>query len=593
LRRKWIWFFALIIVIVCVFTVVGRKRMPAQSNKQGSAAALRKFEDDWWEFYLRNNPESATQLGEYKYNDKLSRFSPAYFADLRQQAAGLLGRLRAIDMIGASEFQQLDRQLLLSSLEDQIKGIDLKTYEMPVDQFNGVQIVFPQIPTFAPFDSVKHYEDYIARLSQIPERFDEVVEALKQGEKDGLLQPKFLLEKTVEQCKNVADPAGEANPFATPATQIPASFPDADKKRLHTELIRMVDETVRPAYRKFEQFLAVDYAPKGRTEPGYWSLPDGAARYRFAVHLQTTSDLTPEQIHALGLAQVKEIEAEIDTLGKKAGYPNGKAFTRAAMADPNTKAKSRKQILNNFRNYIGQMQPKLPQLFGLLPKAKVIVTSVPEYMEKEGSTEYLAGTPDGSRPGQVWVDTYDPTHHDMLDDEATAYHEGIPGHHMQISIAQELPGLHPFHRAMQYNAYAEGWALYAERLGKEVGFYQNPESDLGRLRSELFRGIRLVVDTGVHYKRWTRQQMVDFFNAHYGDCPQAEVDRYIAWPGQALGYKLGQLKILELRKKAHDELGGKFDIRSFHDEVLNAGALPLNMLDARVTNWVERQKSAH
>jgi uncharacterized protein (DUF885 family) len=273
-------------------------------------------------------------------------------------------------------------------------------------------------------------------------------------------------------------------------------------------------------------------------------------------------------------------------LAKKAGYPDGKTFISAVHADPKLKAASREQILDNFRRYIGQMEPKLPELFGILPKAKLVVVSVPEYMEKESSTQYINGTPDGSRPGQVWVDTYDATHHDMLDDEATAYHEGVPGHHMQISIAQELPGIHPFHRALQYNAYVEGWALYAERVGKEVGFYQNPANDLGRLQSELFRAVRLVVDTGVHYKRWTREQMVDFFNQHFGEAPQAEVDRYIAWPGQALGYKLGQLKILELRQRAQTELGGKFDLRVFHDEVLNAGALPLDLLDARMKRWI-------
>jgi uncharacterized protein (DUF885 family) len=286
------------------------------------------------------------------------------------------------------------------------------------------------------------------------------------------------------------------------------------------------------------------------------------------------------------LAQVADLEAQIEALAKKAGYPDGKTFIRAVHADPKLKAKSREQILDNFRRYIGQMEPKLPELFGVLPKAKLLVKSVPEYMEKESSTQYINGTPDGSRPGQVWVDTYDATHHDMLDDEATAYHEGVPGHHLQISIAQELPGIRPFHRALQYNAYVEGWALYAERLGKEVGFYQDPASDLGRLQSELFRAVRLVVDTGVHYKRWTREQMVDFFNQHFGEAPQAEVDRYIAWPGQALGYKLGQLKILELRRRAQKELGTKFDLRAFHDEVLNAGALPLDLLDARLERWM-------
>jgi uncharacterized protein (DUF885 family) len=249
-------------------------------------------------------------------------------------------------------------------------------------------------------------------------------------------------------------------------------------------------------------------------------------------------------------------------------------------------------VLDRYSHFIGQMEPKLPQLFGLLPRSKLVVSSVPAYMEKESSTQYLPGTPDGTRPGQVWVVTYDYATRDMLDDEATAYHEGVPGHHMQISIAQELPQLHPFHRAVAggYNAYVEGWALYSERLGKEVGFYQDPASDLGRLRSELYRALRLVVDTGVHGKRWSRQQMVDYWNQHLPPASDAEIDRYIAWPGQALGYKLGQLKILELRARAQAELGAKFDLRAFHDEVLGAGALPLDVLDERVTAWIARVK---
>jgi uncharacterized protein (DUF885 family) len=573
--------FCLLAVLVAAVSA----NMHAQDSA-GAHRALRGSEDEWWDFYQRENPEIATQLGEYRYNDKLTDYSLAHVERVNREAAGLLARLEALNAAALSEQDQLDRTLLVRTLQDQLKGIQLKNYEMPVDQFNGVQILFPQIPAYAPFDTVKHYDDYIARLKQIPGRFEQLIATLTQGEKDGLMQPRYLLEMVVPQCQNVADPAGEANPFGTPATRIPPTFSTSEKKRLHAEIISVIDEQVRPAYRKLQEFVARDYAPKGRVHPGIWSLPEGDERYRFDVHLQTTSNLTPEQIHELGLAQVTDLESQIEALAKKSGYPDGKTFIKAVHADPKLKAKSREQILDNFRRYIGQMEPKLPELFGVLPKAKLVVRSVPEYMEKESSTQYINGTPDGSRPGQVWVDTYDPTHHDMLDDEATAYHEGVPGHHLQISIAQELPGIHPFHRALQYNAYVEGWALYAERLGKEVGFYQDPASDLGRLQSELFRAVRLVVDTGVHYKRWTRQQMVDFFNQHFGEAPQSEVDRYIAWPGQALGYKLGQLKILELRQRAQKELGSKFDSRAFHDEVLSAGALPLDLLDARMTRWI-------
>lgn len=567
----------------CGFILLASLSAPAADAHK----ALRAFEDEYWSFYLRENPESATQLGEYRYNDQLSDFSLVHIAQVQKDLSALLARLKNISV--SSEQDQLDRTLLLETLGDQLKGIQLKTYLMPVDQFNGAHLLFPQISTYAPFDTVRHYDDYLARLKQIPSRVDQILALLRQGEQDHLMPPKYLLEKVVVQCQNVADPAGEANPFAEPLKHMPAGFSEPDKHRLHDDMLRLVDEQVRPAYRKLQKFIAEDYAPQGRTEPGVWSLPQGDERYRYAVHVQTTSDLNPEQIHQLGLAQVADLEQQIEALAKKAGYADSKTFIAAVHSNPDLKAKSREQILDNFRRYIGQMEPKLPQMFGILPKAKLVVVSVPEYMEKESSTQYIAGTPDGSRSGQVWVDTYDPTHHDMLDDEVTAYHEGIPGHHMQVSIAQELPDVHPFHRSLQFNAYAEGWALYSELLGKEVGFYRDPASDLGRLQSELFRAVRLVVDTGVHYKRWTRQQMIDYFNLHFGDPQETEVDRYIAWPGQALGYKLGQLKILELRERARSKLGSKFDLRAFHDEVLNAAALPLDVLDARVTAWIAKQ----
>ena len=566
-------------------------RMSAQVFAQtGSPAAMRSIKDDYWEFFLRNNPETATQLGEYKYNDRLSEYSAAHFVQVGEDAAALLARLKAVSSQELREQDTLDRTLLIGALENQLRSLKMKDYKMPLDQFNGVHLFFPQVATYAPFDTVRHYEDYIARLKQIPNRLDQVVALLKQGATDRLMPPKYLLEKVVAQCDGVVGPAGEKNAFAQPLSKIPASFADADRKRLRDEMVRVVDGQVRPAYRKLRKYVAEQYAPKGRRDPGVWALPDGEERYRIAVRMQTTSNMSPAQIHELGLAQVADLERQIAELAIRAGSPNPKAFQAAVYSDPKLKAASREQILENFRRFIGQMEPKLPQLFGILPKSKVVVASVPEFMEKESSTQYISGTPDGSRAGQVWVDTYDPAHHDVLDDEATAYHEGVPGHHMQIAIAQELPGLHPFHRTLQFNAYVEGWALYAELLGKEVGFYQDPASDLGRLRSELFRAIRLVVDTGVHYKRWTRQRMMDYFLEHFGDPQETEVDRYIAWPGQALGYKVGQIKILELRARAQRELGAKFDVRAFHDQVLNAGALPLDLLEARINTWIQVTK---
>jgi len=581
------------VTLLLLSPLVGVAAPPSSADAPTRHNQLRTVADGYWQFYLRENPESATGLGEYQYNARLTDYSLAHVEAVRKQAADLLRRAQAVDTAGLADSDRLDQQLLVGILSDQLESIRLKNYEMPIDQFYGVHLALAQISTVAPFDSVAHYRDYIARLNAIPVAIDQVIERSRAGLKDGLSQPRFLLEQTAAQCAAVADAPGASNPFAEPANRIPVSFPAVDRQQLRDAIITAVDAKVRPAYAKLKTFITSEYAPRGRALPGIWSLPDGAARYRFAIHTQTTTELSGAQIHELGLAQVADLENQIAVLAKSAGYADRASFEKAVDANPKAHGASRQQILDAFTHYVGQMEPKLPELFGLLPKGKLIVTNVPSYMEKESSTQYVPGTPDGSRAGQIWVDTYDYATHENLYDESTAYHEGVPGHHMQISIAQELPGLHPFHRILynNYNAYVEGWALYAERLGKEVGFYQDPASDLGRLHSELYRALRLVVDTGVHEKRWSRQQMVDYWNLHLPPAPEAEMDRYIAIPGQALGYKLGELKILELRQRAQDELGPKFDIRAFHDEVLNAGALPLDVLETRIMAWIATVKS--
>jgi uncharacterized protein (DUF885 family) len=568
--------------------------MQSADSLEARRQALKSALADEWEYELRESPEAASTFGDYRYNDKWSDISLAHVPQRRKDAKAFLERFEAIDTTGFPEQEQISKQLIVEKYKETLEDIDFKNYLQPVDQFNGIQILLPQIVSAIPLDSVKHYQDYLARLRQIPQVLADTVELLKEGEKEKLLPPKFLLEKTVVQCQSIANAAGETSAFADPVKKFPAAIPAAEQKRLRAEILAAIDTEVRPAYTKLAQFLQTDYAPKGRTDPGVWSLPDGDARYRYDVRVQTTTNMTPEAIHQLGWAQVREIEAQMSTIARKLGFADVKAFRASLKNNPKVTPKSRDQILQLYRGYIADMQPKLPQLFGLLPKARVEVLPTQPYREAEAAgAEYNEGTPDGSRPGRVYVNTSDFAHRSLLDVEATAYHEGIPGHHMQISIAQELTTLPPFRQHAQYNAYVEGWALYAERLGKELGFYQDPYSDYGRLSSELFRACRLVVDTGVHYKHWTRQQMVDFFHEHSDESEpdlQAEVDRYIAFPAQALSYKLGQLKFIELRERAKKELGAKFDIRAFHDGMLNGGALPLDVLEARTDKWIAAQK---
>ena len=581
---------------VCLLTALIAMPLIAVSETATKKTQLKQLFADEWEYELRESPELATSIGDYRYNDRWSDSSLAHVQVQRRDLQGWLDKFQKFDASGLDEQDTLSLQLMVRNLKERIEGIDLKTYEMPVDQFNGVQLQLAQFPAIVPTDSTKHYEDYLARLRTIPVVIDQNIEVLEQGKKDKLMPPKFLLEKTVEQCKNIADAAGEANAFAQPVKEFPASVPEADRKRLHDEVLAAIDQQVRPAYTKLQNFLAKNYAPYGRTEPGVWSLPNGDKLYRYDIRLLTTTNMDPGQIHEIGLSEVKRIEAEQLEIAKKLGFQDLKTFRASLKGNPRSYAKSPEDILQRYRGYIDQMRPELPKLFGLLPKIPVEVREMQAFRAKEAAgADYQQGTPDGSRPGVVWVNTSDYQHRDMLSAESTAYHEGIPGHHMQISIAETLPKLPDFRKYNFNSAYAEGWALYSEQLGKDIGFYKDPYSDYGRLNDEMLRAIRLVVDTGVHYKHWTRQQMVDFFHEHSSVAEsdlQAETDRYIAWPGQALAYKLGQLEILKLRARAEQELGPSYDIKAFHDEILNGGSLPMDVLDARVTAWIKSQKTA-
>ena len=589
--------YVLMLFIPVALIVAARSDQAADSQSLSSRRAqFSQLLADEWEYEMRESPEYATQVGDNRYNDRWSDLSIEHQLQQRKDAEQWLARFQAIDTTGFSEQEKLSAQLMIRSQKNQIEGIDLKTFEMPIDQFKGVHLGLAQLVDVTPFNSVKDYEDYLSRLRKFPTVFDQLIDVLQQGEKDKLMPPRNLLEKTVEQCKKLADPEGEANPFGRPVTKFPDGISQADRKRLHDAILAAVNEQVRPAYTKLANFIATEYAPHGRTDPGVWALPNGDALYRYNIRVLSTTNMDPEQIHQIGLQEVARIEGEELAIAKKLGFSDLKGFRASLKKDPKVFATSADGILGKYKGYIDQMRPELPKLFGLLPKTPVEVQAMQAYRAADAAgADYQQGTPDGSRHAVVWVNTSDYQHREMLTAESTAYHEGIPGHHMQIAIAQTLPEVPKFRQEAFYSAYQEGWALYAERLGKDVGFYQDPYSDFGRLEDEMLRAIRLVADTGVHYKHWTREQMVNFFHDHSSvDEPnvQAETDRYIVWPAQALGYKLGQLEILKLRASAKNELGAKFDIRSFHDQVLNAGALPLDVLDQRVNAWIDAQRAS-
>jgi uncharacterized protein (DUF885 family) len=575
------------LLVIGSFSAAAKAPEPVASR----IAAQNALFEEQYQSDLRRHPERATAIGDYRYNDQLDDYSPAGIQLQHALDEDFLARLDAISTAGLPEQDHLSHEVMQRALKQRIANFTFKEYEMPVNHMEGPQTRLADMPLSVPLDSVKHYEDYIARLHQIPRVFMQTEDVLRAGMKDNLMPVRFLIERVPAQCEGVI----AANPFLLPTKKFPAGISTEDQQRLTQLITAAVNNEVLPAYKGFAAFVATEYAPQGRSTLSVTSLPGGKERYLNDIRSRTTiSTLSPEKIHAIGLHEIERIQGEMLVIAKSQGFADVASFRESLKTNSKYIPTSSEQILEDFRKYIAQMQPKLTDLFGYIPGSPVTVEAIPAF-QAAAATHYQTGTPDGKRPGRVSVATSNFQHRWLVDDEATAYHEGIPGHHMQLSVAQQMTGLPKFRQHSGNSGYTEGWALYAEQLGKEVGFYQDPVSDYGRLSSELFRAVRLVVDTGLHAQGWNRDQVVEFFRKYQPvDEPtiQSETDRYIAWPAQALSYKLGQLKFRELRSRAQQQLGSKFDIRSFHDEMLNGGVLPLDLLDSRTNSWIQAQKTA-
>jgi uncharacterized protein (DUF885 family) len=568
----------------------------APVGPEANRKALAQIFEDYWQDVLEHAPEFASTLGDKRYNDQISDYSVKAVNEGLEREGKFLMRLAAIDPAGLTEQEKTSRDLLLRQFAEDQEGSDFKEWEMPLNQMGGIHTQWPQLAAQLSFTTVKDYDDWIARLHKIPTAFDQVTANMAIGMEDKRVPPKYLLERALAQVKELATEKPEASPLALPLKHFPAEVKAAEQERIKAEMLDAIAKEVLPAYLRFARFLEVSYVPAGRAEPGIAALPDGAKYYAFRIRQSTTTELTADRIHQIGLDEVKRDEAEMLTIAQKLGFKDLAGFRAAMKANPKLKAGSPEALLAAYQGYVTPMQAKLPQLFGRLPRAPLEVAPVPDYIAKDMYPAYYEpGTPDGSRPGRLRVNTYNFADRNLYAVEAIAYHEGIPGHHLQISIAQELEGFPTFRKFQAYTAYTEGWGLYSERLGKDVGFYRDPYSDYGRLEADIWRAIRLVIDTGVHSKHWTREQMVQYFHDHSNideTTIQTETDRYIAWPAQALAYKIGQLKILELRDRAKQALGDKFDLRAFHDQVLDAGALPLDLLSDRIDGWIAGQKAA-
>ena len=591
------------LVVSAFLLLIFTAALPAQkltaNNAQATSLedrrkALSGIFHEYWEGYLAQNPEFASSIGDMRFNDKISDRSVKAINDDLEREMNLLLRLAAINPVGLTDQEKTSRDLLLRTLTDDQEAAEYKEWEMPVNQMDGIYDDYPELVTQLPFKTAKDYDDWIARLHAIPNAFSQVMQNMTIGMDDHRVPPMYLLEKVFDQVEELAKQKPEDSPLALPLKKFPASISAADQERIKTEMLGAIQKEVLPAYLRFGIFLKASYVPAGRSYPGIWALPDGAKYYAYLVRHETTTDLTADQLHQVGLDEVKRDETEMLAIAQKLGFKDLASFRSSLKTSPKLKPESADKLLATYRGYLTPMQAKLPEYFGHLPKAPFEVVAMPDFLAKTAPPAYYeAGTPDGSRPGRLLIDTYNAGDRNLYAVEAIAYHEGIPGHHLQISIAREITDLPEFRKFAGYTAYSEGWGLYSEHLGKDMGFYQDPYSDYGRLEADIWRAIRLVVDTGVHTQHWTRDQMVQYFRAHSNiddTTIQSEVDRYIAWPGQALAYKAGQLKILALRAKAQEALGDKFDFRAFHDEVLDAGPMPLDVLEQRVDAWILSQK---
>jgi uncharacterized protein (DUF885 family) len=587
--------------LIAISTCLLSNAMSAQKTEAAAKSAdsdrrhaqLASLFDEEWQYELQADPETATSLGDNRYNDRLDDRSPEFYQSDLEARRKFLARFEAVDRAGLTAQDALSRELMIRNLRQDIEGARFKSWEMPVNQMEGPHLAMVELLSLTPFNSVKDYEDYISRLHQVPRMLQQATGNMRQGMKDGLMQPRFVLQQALVETQEISDKAAEASPFAQPANKFPAAISADDQKRLRSAVLAAINGDVLPAYKRFTAFLRDDYAPHGRTEPGVWALPDGAERYRYQIRRMTTTDLSPEEIRQIGLKQIAETEAQMLVLARKLGFNDLASLNQHIKNDRKFYATSGEQVLDLYTKYARQMEKQLPKLFGRLPQNKLEVIPMDPFRSKnEVPADYSPGAADGSRPGHINVNEWDPEHRLTLNIEAIAYHEGVPGHHLQISIGQELKDLPAFRKNGDYTAFVEGWALYSERLGKEIGFYEDPYSDYGRLENEMWRAIRLVIDTGVHEKRWSREQMVDYFHRYTAmDEPnvQTEVDRYIAWPGQALAYKLGQLEILRLRDEARQKLGEKFDLRAFHDQIVGNGPLPLDVLHSQIQSWINAQ----
>ena len=553
---------------------------------------LQNYLKDFWEHRLKHNPTFATYIGDHRYDNALEDLSEESITAEAGYYTDLLSKIKEIDTVLLSSEDKINYSILKTTLHNQISMFKYRIHYLPIDQMSGPHIDFPQLIEFHPFKTPVDFTNYIARLNAFPRLIDQVIENLQKGIRQKITAFKKNMEQAATQVETFAKFPTEDNPLYSPVLKMDETFSVQDKKELTASIKDAISSSVTPAYMKLFQYLSDEYIKRCREQEGFWALPDGADMYRFFVQYHTTTELSPEEIHKIGMNEVERIGSEIKKLMRKIGF-NGsiREFTDHVKEKKELYPKNSQEILDGYRTILSQMDKRLPDLFGRLPKAAYDLKEIEKYREQSAPAAYYYPPPrDFSRPGFFYVNTYRPELRPRFIMEALAYHEAVPGHHLQIAIMQELEDLPDLRKYEGSTAFIEGWALYAEKLAGEMGSYHDDFSEYGRLNFEIWRAVRLVVDTGLHFYKWSRDEAIKYCMENSGEETheiEVEVDRYIAMPGQALAYKIGELKILEIREKAKKTLGPKFEIRKFHDRLLEHGALPLNILEDVMNQWTK------
>jgi uncharacterized protein (DUF885 family) len=544
-----------------------------------------------WEFRLVENPLLATAVGDHRFDDRLPAMTRA---DLDRRAARsrqLLDRLRAIDTAGLASTDRISHRMLERELRDDLEAYRFGDWRLPLTSDSGFHTEIALMPRDVPTATVRDVENYVARLRAIPAFFDQEVALMREGLRTGFTMPRVVLEGYDVTIRTHADAPPEKSVFWAPFETLPATLPAPERERLRSAGRAAIAEAVLPAYRSFLDFFTREYLPGARRTTAAADLPDGRAYYEWRVRSYTTLDTTADEVHAIGLREVERIRGEMQQVIEQVGFPGTfDAFLQHLRTDPRFYARTPEELLKQAAWIAKRMDGKLPSLFRRLPRQPYGVEPVPpDLAPKYTGGRYVGAPLDSTRAGTFWVNTYALESRPLYTLEALTLHEAVPGHHLQIALAKELEGLPPFRRYGYVDAFGEGWGLYSERLGLEAGFYTDPYSNFGRLTYEMWRACRLVVDTGLHAEGWSRDRAIEFMAARTALSRheiETEVDRYISWPGQALAYKMGELKIRELRARAEKALGERFDVRAFHDAVLENGTVPLTVLEERIDAFI-------